>query len=275
MIRKQILTVVVLLSALLSVPVQADNYFTMGENDTLWVSPSEDVQCPNLPVGAHFDGRLNQWYVSFDVPSVFEYHSMSASSGMTVPYVNSTGDATTLDAVLMHNITDSLAASSTISIPGYWDYNEDGIYESYGTVKWEAGDYSKLFVIRFTIPSSFTGGTITLRGWVNSSYDSRGGTVNNSNGAVSFTRTITVKVGYRRGDVNGDEHVSMDDITALINYLAGIIDLDAYQLEAADMNGNGTVNLDDLTALINHLVYNQGMSLDELNEVLNGGMQSS
>ena len=37
------------------------------------------------------------------------------------------------------------------------------------------------------------------------------------------------------------------------------------------MNSDGTVNMDDLTALINYLVYNQGLSLDELDEVLNGG----
>ena len=268
---KRLLACIVLLSALTAM---AENYFTMGENDTLLIRPTTDIErYETILVSAHFDGRLDYWQVNFNVPSEFEYVSMGARSGMTISYVTATGDSTTLDAVLTHNTLDGLSASSYITTIGFWDYNEDGIYESYGTVKWEAGDCSPMFAITFRIPSSFNSGVITLSGVLNSGSDNRGGTLLDP--PVHFTRTITVKVGYRRGDVNGDEHVSMDDITALINYLAGIIDLDAYQLEAADMNGNGTVNLDDLTILINYLVYNQGMSLDELNEVLNGGTQSS
>lgn len=41
------------------------------------------------------------------------------------------------------------------------------------------------------------------------------------------------------------------------------------------MNSDGTVNMDDLTALINILVYNQGVSLDELEQALSGGTQTS
>ena len=252
-----------------------DNYFTMGENDTLLIRPTTDIeQYETILLNAHFDGRVDYWYVSFSVPSEFEYVSMSPRSGMTIPYVNSEGDSTTYDALLTHNTIDGLAASSYIPVFGYWDYNHDNHLESYGTVKWEAGDYSPMFAITFRILSSFNGGVITLSGNVSSGSDDRGGTVQ-SYPPSTFSRTITVKVGYRRGDVNGDGHVSMDDLTALINYLAGIIDLDAYQLEAADINGNGTVNLDDLTILINYLVYNQGLNLDELDEVLNGGTQTS
>lgn len=272
MMRKQILTVFVLLTAL---PALADNYFTMGENDTLWISPCSHTQYASFPVRAHFDGRLNQWYVSFEVPSEFEYESMEAGSDMTIHYVNSMGKDTVYNAVLMHNITDSLAASCNITTLGYWDYNEDGIHEPYGTVKWEAGDYSEMFVITFSISPSFTGGTITLRGWVNSSYDNRGGTVNNSNGAVSFVRTITVKWGYRRGDVDGDGRVSMDDLSALNGYLLSGTGLDAYQLEAADLSGNGTVGMEDLAILINILLTNGTMNLDELDALFNGSPQES
>ena len=80
-------------------------------------------------------------------------------------------------------------------------------------------------------------------------------------------------MGYRRGDVNGDGRVSMDDVSALSNYLVTNTGLDAYQLEAADMNGNGVVNMDDLTILICYLVTGQSLSMDELEELLNGGAQ--
>lgn len=37
---------------------------------------------------------------------------------------------------------------------------------------------------------------------------------------------------------------------------------------------DAVIIIDDLTALINRLVYNQGLSQDELNEILNGGQTS-
>ena len=60
---------------------------------------------------------------------------------------------------------------------------------------------------------------------------------------------------YLRGDVDGDGHVGMDDLTALINYLVtgSTIGID---LIGADVDDNGSIGMDDLTALINYLVYN-------------------
>ena len=272
--RKRFLACIFLLSALSTVPAQADNYFTLGENDTLWVVPNKVGHFFDFPVRAHFDGRLDFWYVSFIVPSEFDYVSMAPCSGMVIPYVTATGDSALYYAQLTQNTIDGLAASSYIPIIGYWDYDGNGTFEPYGTVKWEAGDYSEMFEMVFLVASSFTGGTITLSGNVSSGPDDRGGTVPNYP-PNTFSRTVTVKVGYRRGDVNGDGHVSMDDLTALVNYLVYNDGLDAYQLEAADMNGNGTVDMNDLTILINYLVYNQGLSLDELEEALYGGTQMS
>ena len=58
---------------------------------------------------------------------------------------------------------------------------------------------------------------------------------------------------YMLGDLNGDQSVSMDDLTLLINYLltgdpTGII------LEAGDMDGVGGVSMDDLAVMINYLL---------------------
>lgn len=272
MMRKQLLTTLVLLTA---IPALADNYFTIGENDTLLMDPIRDViEYRTIHVRAHFDGRLDYWKIDFSVPINFEYVAMDPRSGMTVPYVNIFGDSTAYNALLTHNTIDGLSASSYIPILGYWDYNEDGVYESYGTVKWEAGDYYSMFAITFRVPFGFTGGVITLSGNLNSGPDDRGGTIQNFP-PVTFSRTITVKVGYCRGDVTGDGRVSMDDLSALSAYLLTQTGLDQCQLEAADMNGDGTVNMDDLGLLITYLLTNTGLSQDELEQILNGGTQTS
>ena len=56
-----------------------------------------------------------------------------------------------------------------------------------------------------------------------------------------------------RGDVNGDTHINIEDVTALINYLL-TDDATGLDLEAANCNGEGNINIDDVTALINYLL---------------------
>ena len=267
---KKLFTVIILL--LSAVGAMADNYFTAGVNDTLWVSPYELGLSYNMLLNAHFDGRLDYWRLRLDAPDGMQFYTTTLQPSMTVHYMNWHGSDTTYTAQIAYgqHLQDSIILSSYIPVLGYWDYNHDQILETYGTVKWEAGDYVPMFNAVYTISSDFTGGTLTIRGNLNSGNDARGGTID----PTYFERTVTVIVGLRRGDVNGDGHVSMDDLTALTNYLVYNNGLDAYQLEAADMNGNGTVDMDDLTILINYLVYNQGLSLDELDEVLNGGTQA-
>ena len=267
--KKVLIFFIITMTSLLA---SADNYITVGVNDTLRVLPSSLGHCLDVPFRAHFDGRLNYWHLTmcFDSIPGMVPEGVLEQSGMDVPYFDATGTACIHHATLTA-ISNYQYIYSYISVTGYWDYNGDGIYEPYGKVKWEAGDYDCLFYITFRVNSDFIGGFFTIDGELISEDDVRGGCV----GHVYFFKTIQVIVGYPRGDVNGNGSVTMDDLTALINYLTYNTYLDEYQLEAADMNGNGIVNMDDLTALINYLVYNQGMSLNELEEVLNGGTQMS
>jgi Leucine-rich repeat (LRR) protein len=55
------------------------------------------------------------------------------------------------------------------------------------------------------------------------------------------------------GDVNNDNNVIINDVTALINYLLGGDDSDL-NLEAANCNGDNGVNISDVTTLINFLL---------------------
>ena len=60
-------------------------------------------------------------------------------------------------------------------------------------------------------------------------------------------------VTFIRGDVNGDGFVTIDDVTALINYLL-TEDPTGINLEAANCDEIGTINISDVTELINYLL---------------------
>ena len=63
---------------------------------------------------------------------------------------------------------------------------------------------------------------------------------------------------FMRGDVDGNEDVNMDDLTALINYLldGNTVINNAGAASCSDIDDT-EVNMDDLTALINYLLTNQ------------------
>ena len=55
------------------------------------------------------------------------------------------------------------------------------------------------------------------------------------------------------GDVNGDGRVTINDVTALVNYLLSL-DASGIKLDNADVNNDGRVSIGDATALINILL---------------------
>lgn len=172
---------------------------------------------------------------------------------MTLDYIDSNGQPDSYDVILAyHYVPNGIGLSVFVPEQGYWDYNEDDEYESYGTLKWEPGDFDQMVSIQFSVDANFTGGTIGVSGYVSSTNDNRGGIILTN--PDSFQRTVVVKVGYIRGDVNGDGFVSVADVAALTGYLLNGGGLDQYQLEAADIDGNGLVNTADLGMLTNMLL---------------------
>ena len=244
-------TLLLLTLALAVFSAKADCYFTMGENDTLRVFPMYLNGYFEAPVKTYFDGRLNMWELNIDYDSVPGMRPQSATerSGMDVPYFDSSGTPCIHNAEL--NAVDSCRIiSSIITVIGYWDYDGSGHYAPYGPVKWEAGHYACMFSILFRLYPNFHGGFITIDGTLNSGDDARGGTT----GLRTFFKRIEVVVGYRRGDVDGNDVVNIYDVSALVNYLLTDEELDQYQLEAADFNQDGYVTIDDVTALTNYLL---------------------
>ena len=255
-----------LMACLLTVAaIHADNYFTVC-NDTLIVYPDSLSVYVNVPVRAHFDGKLDEWGLAFTYPTGMQGRSATPQQGMSIQYYNSSGIETTLLAPLGYN-NDCTQISSVIREFGYWDHNHDGNYDPYGTVKWEPGDYD-MFRVSCSFAVGFTGGTLTIAGTVKSLTDYRQGVIDPN--PDTFVRSIAVIVGYYRGDVNGDGSLTIDDVTALINYLlnpdgAG---WNQYQIAAADVDGNGSIGINDVTALTNLLIHSGTNNIEELLDIL-------
>lgn len=75
---------------------------------------------------------------------------------------------------------------------------------------------------------------------------------------ISFHTIIFPEVpAFVRGDVDGNDHVDMDDLTALINYLLDSTSPINYAAAAAcNAMNDDVVSMDDLTAMINYLLMN-------------------
>ena len=72
--------------------------------------------------------------------------------------------------------------------------------------------------------------------------------------AVQPTRAISPKKGATlRGDVDGDETVSIDDVTTLVDYLLSG-NASSINLEAADCDLDDYISINDVTVLLDYLL---------------------
>lgn len=76
---------------------------------------------------------------------------------------------------------------------------------------------------------------------------------NNPSSLVAAFFTILAEEAIILGDVNGDGKVTINDVTALINYLLSG-DATGINLTAANCNQDSVVNISDVTTLINYLL---------------------
>lgn len=66
----------------------ADSYFTIGENDTLLVYPNQMANSYLVQVKADFNGRTDEWNMTFSFPTGMQAYSISAGDDMSIPYYN-------------------------------------------------------------------------------------------------------------------------------------------------------------------------------------------
>lgn len=241
----------------------AYNCFSMGVNDTIWINPYMFPLGKVFPVHAQADGRFNLWSMNISYPTGLSAIAMSESSSMLLPYMNSDGDTTAV-RVTLYPSSSYASVYASCMVPGYW-YNGDEVLESYGAVKWDAGYYENMFTVKLLCGTGFTGGSIYLYGDMEGTADSRHGELSHQ----YFSQTVTVMPGNMTGDVDGDDELTINDVTTLISYLLEPDPTwDVYRLAAADVNGSGTISIGDVTELTHLLmskgVPTEGVSMPEL-----------
>lgn len=235
---------------LLAVSMNSTNTITLG--DSIRIHPVHLGGYSQHTVSMRIDGMCDSWTMGVAYPEGLSPKLVAGTTpleGMTVSYHNKTGAKSAFTANLEVSYQYQNIAAS-ITVPGYWDYNQDGEWESYGTVKWMPGDYN-LFEYNFYVNPSFRSGYVYFDGIITSGSDQRGAVLM----GVRFFSKCWFWVGYQYGDITGNERINIDDVTALISYLVGGESLDEFALAAADANRDGNVTIADVTYIINKLLW--------------------
>lgn len=236
---------------LLSVSTNGMNTIGIGA-DTIRINPNRLTGYWQVPVVMDIDGYADTWQVSITYPGGVLpklVAGITAMDGMTITYTSQTGALMMYEAPLQVSTYYQTISSSVAGTYGYWDYNFDGIYETYGNIKWEPGRH-ELWEFNLSIPEDFRAGYIVFDGTISSGYDARGAILSN----VKTYRRTWLWVGYIPGDVSGNDRLGIDDVTMLIDYLLGDDTLDEFQAAACDVNGDGAATIRDTTALIDMLL---------------------
>jgi hypothetical protein len=241
------------IAALVSISSNAASFIGL-DADSIRINPNRLTGYWQVPVVANFEGYADTWQVSVTYPGGVIpklVAGITALDGMTVGYTDPTGAMQNYEAPLQVSAMYETLSSTTAGNYGYWDYNMDGIYETYGNIKWEPGKH-QMWEYNIYIPGDFRAGYIVFDGTINSGYDARGAILSN---VKSYKRTW-LWVGYERGDVGGDGRIDIVDVTLLIDRILGKITFDEFQEKAADINRDWVIDIDDVTALNDMILKN-------------------
>ena len=74
------------------------------------------------------------------------------------------------------------------------------------------------------------------------------------NGAAGPLVAAIVDAKYILGDVNNDGAFNIADVTLLLQYLVGIVNSDAINMQAANVDANSAINVSDVTKMLRVLV---------------------
>ena len=83
---------------------------------------------------------------------------------------------------------------------------------------------------------------------------------------LAWPSELSARGGY--ADINGDGHIDIEDVTALIGSLLGLTD--AEQVEPQDLNADGMIDIEDVIGLISTLLGSQVLDPIEETIVVNG-----
>ena len=189
MLMKKI-TLFLLFAILMSVNAFASCFMRCVEVNVSTQQFAENNGQVEIPVEASIDARADAWWCQVVLPEGVTLIDATSGPGMTLPYLDQNGNQSTYGAVLeqVDTVVDNGAVFRARTIQnGYWSPNQNGVYEPYGTVKWEPGYYNEMFYLHVQLDESFAEGEIRFITRFTSTVDERGGTLleNDENGEVS------------------------------------------------------------------------------------------
>ena len=252
--KKTILTLMALAAILPAKALYPDAYLTFGVNDTLRVCPSPVDSTQSVMVRMHTEARFDIWNMTLTLPQGMSLVSYARCDDMLyIPYWDYQEELSYCSAsMLVGNQNGSIGISSSIDEYGYFYLNNTGRWTTYGHVKWEAGDYDRMFELVFKFDGSLPAdASISVVEHLWSTHDMRSYTIP----TIDKNMEIYLLVVYGPGDVDGDGRVNIADVSALIDLLlAGTASQSEEVLRAADVNGDGIVNIADVSELIDRLL---------------------
>ena len=163
-----------------------------------------------VPVKAHFDGRLNGYYLEITYPEGLTPVRAVAGRDMTVAYMDKNGVNQT-KAVPLNKNDELTRFVGAIDFGGYWYVA--GNLEMYGAVKWEAGTHEEMFLLTLQVDENFFGGDILIHSEVSSGRDTRGG---NIVGTIIEETVFHVLTAVEPMDKTPAPSVSYDNETATV-----------------------------------------------------------
>lgn len=161
----------------------------------------------------------------------------------------------TYQEVAYNTRLDNVFKPSTPGVTGgnysFTNNNNQGYFVGYGgdakTGRLLTGEV-ELISLTYTITNSANYKLTVKSGDFKACYSGERQALNN--GYICKVRTGDVL----KGDVNGDEKISLGDILMIRDYMLGRIDLTDAQLQAADANGDNKVSLGDIVTIRDYML---------------------
>lgn len=182
-----------------------------------------------LTIHMNNDRVCDRWMFHLELPDGIKPVSVTPLDGMTLTFNGGSMEA----PLLVSN--DLTSVSGFVGINQYWNPENNAIEN--GVFKWGEGKH-EMMEIKFSVSPDFRFSVMFLNG-----------IIDHGNVDERFFSPVNISVGYEPGDVNGDGHVSIADVSAIIDHLLGG-ELDEFKREAADVNTDGEVTIGDVSFLI-------------------------
>ena len=247
---KRLLLISCLSLALLPALAQsvAADCLTIGENDTLQVPRSSLGGTLSVDLCAHFTVRWDNWILNMTYPSGMVPAAVAPGSDLAVRYLGPGGTEQEYTPPISATSGFSVLSCSLEMVQGYWDQYGTGSYTSYGSVKWEPGDYASMCVLTLSISEDFTIGKLVIDGMLKAGRDYREWS-NGRNGM--FYKEVTFILQTLIGDVDCDGKITIGDVAELIDLLlSGEPPQSEAVQHAADVDRDGYITIADVADLI-------------------------